>query len=102
MILVCSVGFDILYIVLTRWMLRRASEMTRIPEMVGIIIADCVLGAALVYIPAGLMGVTPIRFARRSCRTTESTKSSKTMRLRVEAEGAVWAASGGWAEGVES
>jgi hypothetical protein len=31
--------------------------------MVGVIIVDCLLGLALVYVPIKILGVTPVRFA---------------------------------------
>ena len=42
-----SFGCDILYIALTRWMLRKASEQIRLPKMVGILLLNVLLALIL-------------------------------------------------------
>lgn len=51
-------GFDVLYIVITRRILRMASEMRSVWRMLGIIFLDCLLAAALVFGP--IEGGAPI------------------------------------------
>jgi len=51
LILLSSFGFDVLYITLTRWMLRRLPTMTRIYEIVVIILLDVLLALILVFVP---------------------------------------------------
>jgi len=49
-----SFAFDVLYIALTRWMLRQASEITQLYSIVGIILLDCLLGIILFVGPIAL------------------------------------------------
>src|SRR6185312_5025814 len=49
-----STGADFCYIALTRWMLRKASEIRRWYKIVAIVILDCVLGFVLVAGPVAL------------------------------------------------
>ena len=49
-----SFGSDVLYIALTRWILRKASETTQLLKIIGIISVDCVLGFALAFAPLSL------------------------------------------------
>jgi hypothetical protein len=46
-----SFGCDVLFIALTRWMLRNASRTTELPKIVGIILIDCLLGIVLAVVP---------------------------------------------------
>jgi predicted RNA-binding Zn-ribbon protein involved in translation (DUF1610 family) len=50
-LLLLSLGFDVLYISITRWMLRRMLEIRRLHELVGLIVLDVVLAIVLVYVP---------------------------------------------------
>jgi hypothetical protein len=52
-----SFASDVLYISVTRWMLRRTSEMKRLYEIIGIIVLDCLLAVVLVFLPAVLGGL---------------------------------------------
>jgi hypothetical protein len=47
LILVISSGSDFCYIALTRWMLRKASELKHWVGILGIVLLDCLLGLAL-------------------------------------------------------
>jgi len=57
MILLFSIGFDVLYISITRWMLRRMFQMRRLLELIGLIVLDVVLALALVVGPIEMAGV---------------------------------------------
>jgi hypothetical protein len=56
-----SFSCDVLFIALTRWMLRKASEMKRLYETIGIILLNSALGLCLFYIPISL-GLLLIKF----------------------------------------
>jgi hypothetical protein len=49
--LICSFVSDVVYISVTRWMLRKATTMTRVYEIVGIIIVNVLLVESLYILP---------------------------------------------------
>jgi hypothetical protein len=51
MMLFLSFGFDVIYISVTRWMLRRMFQTQRLPELIGFIVLDIMLAVVLVYGP---------------------------------------------------
>jgi hypothetical protein len=54
MVLVASLVSDLLYIAITRWLLRGVAKMQRVYEIVGIIAFDCLLAFILFYGPIQL------------------------------------------------
>lgn len=61
MILLVSFGFDVLYISITRWMLRRMLQMRQLHELFGLIVLDILLAVVLVYGPIEMATVTAVR-----------------------------------------
>ena len=60
-IFVISTGSDFCYIAVTRWMLRRASELKHWVGILGIVLLDCVLGLALFLGPLVLGGLVSLK-----------------------------------------
>jgi hypothetical protein len=61
MMLVISFGFDVLYISITRWMLRRMFQLRRLHELLEFMVLDVVLAAALVYGPMELTKLMAVK-----------------------------------------
>ncbi len=59
LILIISCGSDFLYIALTRWMLRKASELEHWASILGIVLLDCILALAIFLGPL-LLGALAI------------------------------------------
>lgn len=57
LVLLLSFGFDVLYISITRWMLRMLLHLRQLHEIVGIVALDVVLACVLVYGPIELATV---------------------------------------------
>ena len=63
MMFLLSFGFDVLYISITRWMLRRMFRAQRLYELIGFLVLDVMLAVMLVYGPietAGAMLNSPL------------------------------------------
>jgi len=60
MILLVSFGFDVLYISITRWMLRRMFQVRQLHELIGLIVLDILLAVVLVYGPIEIAMLTAV------------------------------------------
>lgn len=68
MVFSLSFGFDVLYIALTRWMLRKASRQMQLPKIIGIVFLNALLGVVIALGPLviGLLGiVSAVKFNAR-------------------------------------
>jgi hypothetical protein len=61
MILLVSFGFDVFYISLTRWMLRRMFQVRQLHELIGLIVLDILLAVVLVYGPIEIAMLTAVK-----------------------------------------
>jgi hypothetical protein len=66
LIFVISSGSDICYIALTRWMLRKASELKHWIGILGIVLLDCLLGIVLFLGPLILGGAVIVKVNKPS------------------------------------
>lgn len=55
MLLTLSFAFDLLFLGLTRWMVRRTSVMTKLPFMIGFLLLNILLAVALVFSPVVIL-----------------------------------------------
>ena len=61
LIFVISTGSDFCYIALTRWMLRKASELKMWVGILGIVLVDCILGLTLFLGPAAVGALVALK-----------------------------------------
>ena len=55
MLLTLSFAFDLLFLGLTRWMIRRTSVMTKLPYMIGFLLLNILLALALIFAPVVIL-----------------------------------------------